>query len=164
MRVVSNTSPLSNLAIIGGLNLLERQFNAVVTPDAVSKELNRLEHPNARNALHQARQQGWLVEQVLTDSSFANVLSTNLDRGEAEAIALAIEIKSDWILMDEREGRLVARQAGLKVAGVVGVLLKARNAGQIASLQDEVRHLRKEARFFITQDPEIEILRLAGEA
>lgn len=164
MRVVSNTSPLSNLAIIGRLNLLGLQFESVCTPEAVSRELERLDHLNAQSALVHARRQGWLVEKRLAQHRFANVLLANLDRGEAEAIALAVELKSDWLLMDEREGRLIARQAGLKVIGVLGVLLKARKAGQIASLRDEVLHLRKKARFFISQDLEIDILQLAGEA
>jgi len=164
MRVVSNTSPLSNLAIIRRLNLLELQFHSVCIPEAISKELNYLQHSNAQRALSQARRKGWLVEKALTGSSFVNVLSGHLDRGEAEAIALAMETKTDWLLMDKREGRLVARQARLKVTGALGILLKAKKAGHIESLQDEVRNLRKEARFFITQDLEIEILQLAGEA
>ena len=163
MRVVSNTSPLSNLAIIGHLELLEEQFGMVWTPRAVSEELSRLTHGGAQEALSVARKSGWLKEQVLKSNNWAEVLSGQLDRGEAEAIALGMEMEADWVLMDERDGRLIARQAGLKVTGVVGVLLKAKQKGQIESLRREIHRLREEARFFIRKDLEAELLGVAGE-
>lgn len=163
MRVVSNTSPLSNLAIIGRLELLEDQFGTVWTPRAVSEELGRLEHRRAQEALLAARESNWLKEQRLENKNWAEVLSGQLDRGEAEAIALGMEMGADWVLMDERDGRLVARQAGLKVTGVLGVLLKAKQKGQLGSLQAEIHRLREEARFFIRKDLEAEILDAAGE-
>ena len=64
-----------------------------------------------------------------------------MDKGEAEAIALAVELKADYLLMDERNGRLAARQAGLPVTGVLGILLKAKLEGAIASLQKEIKAL-----------------------
>jgi predicted nucleic acid-binding protein len=44
--------------------------------------------------------------------------------GEAEAIALASELKADWTLLDERDGRRVAKSLGLKVTGILGILLR----------------------------------------
>jgi hypothetical protein len=61
-----------------------------------------------------------------SDANLVNLLTLELHRGEAEAIALALEIKADWLLMDEREGRAVARQLGLQVTGVLGVLLRGK--------------------------------------
>jgi len=44
MRVVSNTSPLSNLAIIGRLDLLKQRYGTVRIPPAVARELSALSH------------------------------------------------------------------------------------------------------------------------
>jgi uncharacterized protein len=65
--------------------------------------------------------------------------------------------------MDERDGRLMARQAGLHVTGVLGILMKAKLAGRIPSLQKEIEALRSQAHFFIKKDLELELLKEAGE-
>ena len=56
----------------------------------------------------------------------ARLLAADLDPGEAEAIALVLELSADLILLDERDGRSVAERAGLRVTGVIGVLLRAK--------------------------------------
>ena len=60
MEVVSNTSPLSNLAIIGRLDLLCEQLGPVTIPPGVRAELSRHPNPGARQILDQALQDGWL--------------------------------------------------------------------------------------------------------
>ena len=80
----------------------------------------------------------------------ARLLATTLDPGEAEAIALALEMSADLILMDERDGRSAAERAGLPVTGVLGVLLRAKNEGQIQLIKPEVDALRTRARFFLS--------------
>ena len=163
MRVVSDTSPLSNLAIIGRLELVQEQFGTIWSPGAVFHELSRLEHRQAREMLVAARQEGWLKELPLETRSVAQLLAGQLDQGEAEAIALASAIKADWLLIDEREGRQLARQAGLRVVGILGILMKAKLAGRIPSLQREIEALRDQARFFIGKNLEVEVLRSVGE-
>ncbi len=64
MRVVSNTSPLSNLAIIGRLELLQRRYGQILIPAEVASELAVLSHPTGACLLRSALAQGWLrVEQ-----------------------------------------------------------------------------------------------------
>ena len=60
MRVVSNTSPLSNLAIIGQLGLVREQLGNLLIPPAVHAELLRNPHPKACSALQGALQEGWI--------------------------------------------------------------------------------------------------------
>jgi len=72
-----------------------------------------------------------------------------LHRGEAEAIAMAAELKADMVLMDEQEGRQYATHAGLAVTGVLGILLRAKQVGQLTSLRREIQALRTKAHFFI---------------
>jgi predicted nucleic acid-binding protein len=91
------------------------------------------------------------------------LLGVDLDRGEAEAIALAVEVEADWILLDETDGRSAASRAGLRVTGILGILLRAKQRGEIVLLKPELDALRSRARFFIGVRLESEVLRLAGE-
>src|SRR6059036_3674285 len=119
MPAVSNTSPISNLACIGRLNLLHEQFSEVWIPEAVDKELRDVPHSTARKAIDEAKRAGWLQQRPEKNSRLVSLLMVELHRGEAEAIALALEAKPDRLLIDERHGRLMARQLGLSVTGVL---------------------------------------------
>ena len=108
MLVASNTSPISNLAIIGRLNLLRTQLHEIWIPGAVESELNQLPHAAALKEVQQAFQDGWIKPRKLQDDKVARLLKSTLDPGAAEAIALALEISADVVLLDEREGRAAA--------------------------------------------------------
>ena len=163
MRVVSNTSPISNLAIIGRLDLLRARYARVVIPSAVSSELLGLTHPAGRAAIETALREGWLVEESLPAETILAELRTALDPGEAEAIALAASTAADVLLLDERRGRLAARQHGLAVGGVLGELLHAKTAGRVPAVRGEIERLKREAHFFIDGRIEAFILGQAGE-
>lgn len=160
MLVASNTSPISNLAIIGRLNLLRSQFHEICIPGAV---LSKLYHPSAIQEIKQALRDGWIKPQVLRENQVAPLLVIDLDPGEAEAIALALELSANLILLDERDGRSAAERAGLRVTGVIGVLLRAKNNGQIPLIKPEVEALRNQARFFLSGQLQKKALELAGE-
>jgi len=163
MRAVSDTSPISNLAIIGRLPLLRSQFDEVWIPAAVFSELQA--HPDAASLkeIQEAVRDGWIKAITIAPSSLLNVLMRHLHRGEAEAITLAAEIGAEVVLIDEQEGRQYAVQAGLAVTGVLGILLLAKKNGQIPSLKPEIRALRARAGFFIAPTLEAKILGSAGE-
>lgn len=105
MLTVSNTSPILNLAIIEHLNLLPQQFEEVWIPKAVQEELRLDEDLPGSSIIRQALEDGWLKVKPIENAAFVQVLARDLDRGEAEAIVLAIEIGADRILLDEREAR-----------------------------------------------------------
>lgn len=90
-------------------------------------------------------------------------MANELDKGEAEAIALATEIQADVLLIDEREGRSFARQAGLPVRGVLGILIRAKAKAEIDSVRAEIEALRSRAGFFVAPSLEAEVLRNLGE-
>jgi len=163
MVVVSNTSPISNLALIERLELLRDQFECVWIPEAVRLELDRLRHPAAQALLKQARTEEWIQERSVQRRTVADLFAAELGRGEAEALTLALERNADLLLMDEREGRAVARQAGLTVRGVLGILLRAKATGKIVSVRAEIANLRQRARFFVAPALEAKILQGAGE-
>src|SRR5580658_6306688 len=123
MLAVSNTSPISNLAFIGHLNLLKLQFGTIWIPDAVAVELAAHPDPVALAAIQQAIRDQWIKTAAPQHSPLLSVLLSSLHKGEAEAIVLAGDLKADIVIIDEQEGRQLASQARLSVTGVLGVLL-----------------------------------------
>jgi predicted nucleic acid-binding protein len=160
-RVVSNTSPISNLAIIGRLDLLKRRYGVVRIPAAVAAELSVLRHPAAKTEITAALAEGWLVAQKTPPSS--PQLPFPLDAGETEAIGLAQATQADVVLMDERRGREAARHHGLAVGGVLGGLLHARQSGVLPNLRSEINRLRSDAGFFVAAEIERFIPSQAGK-
>ncbi|MCP4404840.1 MAG: DUF3368 domain-containing protein [bacterium] len=90
-------------------------------------------------------------------------LMLELDRGEAAAIALALESGITQILIDEADGRATAKAMGLQPIGVLGILLRAKHEGKIISLSEEMSRLRHDAGFFIAETLFQRLRQEAGE-
>ena len=163
MPTVSNTSPIFNLASIGHLNLLSEQFSEVWIPGAVEKELQGAPDETVRQAIDKAKTEEWLRPRSTSNSKLIKLLTLELHQGEAEAIALALEIQADHLLIDEREGRVMAGRLGLPVTGVLGILLRAKKMKRIKAIKAEIEALKNKALFFISRDLETAILTEAGE-
>ena len=163
MPVVSNTSPLFNLAAIGKLSLLRHAFAEILIPEAVLAELEPVREYPGVQAIHDAIAQGWIVVRVPQDVSKIRSLEQDLGRGEAAAIALALELKLRRILIDEREGSRTAEQSGLEPVGILGVLLRAKREGHLESVKEMMIVLRDEVGFYIRRDLFAKVLQLAGE-
>ncbi len=88
---------------------------------------------------------------------------SDLDRGESESIVLASELEADSILLDEKEGRNIARRANLKPLGVIGVLLEAKNKNFIKVISPYLDSLRQIAGFRIGDPLYRYALKLADE-
>ena len=149
MPVVSNTSPILNLAIINHLTLLRDQFNTIAIPPSVLEELRLGEELPGEVPIAAAIDGGWIKVEEVRDHTLVQVLKRDLDQGEAEAIALAVEMKVEWTLLDERDGRQIAKSLGLQVSGTIGILLKAKRNGQLASMQVVLDELQQKAGFYI---------------
>jgi predicted nucleic acid-binding protein len=163
MRAVSNTSPISNLAAIGRLRLLQSQLSEIWIPAAVSQELDAHPDPVALAAIRGAMGEAWIKQAPMPASRLADVLSLHLHRGEAETIALAADLEAEIVIVDEQEGRKVAVAMGLQVTGVLGILLRAKHLGEIPALKPEIESLRNRARFFIAPSLEAKLVAAAGE-
>ena len=157
MLAVSNTSPLSNLASIGRLDLLKDQFSDLLAPPAVAQELAAHPDPTALAALDVALRQ-WIRIVPPQESPLYGMLRRQVDSGEAEAIALAAELKAAIVIIDEQEGRALARQVGLSVTGTLGILLRAKRSGRLQVIRPEIQALRDRARFFLSSALEAEVL------
>ena len=147
MPVVSNTSPILNLAIVGHLDLMCQQFSQIQVPPAVLDELKTDEERPGSPAIRNAIAAGWIQVQSTSNKALVQLLKQTLDGGEAEAISLALELQAEWILLDERDGRKKAKALGLQVTGVLGILLRAKESGELSSLQPVIQELTASAGF-----------------
>jgi len=95
---------------------------------------------------------------MVNNEPFVQLLKQTLDRGEAKAIALSIELKADWTLLDEREGRKVAKSLGLNVTGILGILLRAKQLDELESLQPVIDDLVNKAGFRVAPELLAQIL------
>jgi len=166
MKVVSDASPIANLAAIGRLDLLRQQFASLLIPEAVAAELRAFSNAVASDAIRTGIADGWITVQAVaaTARPLVDLLSRELDPGEAEAIALATDSHADLVLIDEADGRDVATRLGLAVRGVLGVLLTAKRDGSLPSLAREISRLRSDAHFFIAAPLEARLLAAARES
>ncbi|BAU12233.1 hypothetical protein LEP3755_27620 [Leptolyngbya sp. NIES-3755] len=160
MIIVSNTTPLSELAKIDRLDLLHSLFTTILIPPAVYAELTTGDHP-ATIAIPVAT---WIETRSMNQVERIEQLlqSPGLDRGECAAIALAEELKADRLLMDERAGRKLAQTLGLPTIGTIGILLLAKEEGIVSEitplLNDLIDHGTWISPAFYQQ-----VLQMAGE-
>lgn len=147
MIVVSNTSPLITLARAGRLDLLHAVHGDIIIPDAVFNEITvaGAGEPGA----HDVATAAWIKRRPALNRQLVNALGLELDAGEAEAIALAMECQAHLILLDERMGRHAAQRMGLTVTGTLGVLIAAKDRGLLASMRPLLDALRADAGFWI---------------
>lgn len=158
MLTVSNTSPLLNLAIIDHLHLVKQQFQTLYIPEAVFIELRVNENLSGSSRLKIAIEEEWLKVKSVNNKPLIQLLRRELDQGESEAIALAIELEADLILLDEKEGRRIARSMDLTVTGILGIVLKSWHNGMVESIPELIIALRTQANFHISPALESKIL------
>ena len=138
--IVADTSPLVYLVLIDHIDILPRLFEAVLIPDAVQAELQSLLAPAAVQDWASALPSWVEVRQVLNlpdDAAFRS-----LGEGERAAIALALSIHADLVLIDERKGTQVAMNRGLEVTGTLGILQRAARRG-LLNLEDAFDRLKR---------------------
>jgi predicted nucleic acid-binding protein len=137
--VVADTAPLNYLVLIGQVDLLSALFGTVFIPEAVRDELRHAQTPKlAREWI--AEPPKW-IEIVASSAENVDAELDRLDEGERAAILVALRIRADLLLMDDREGVRVARSKGFAVTGTLGVLDLAANRGMIA-LADTLERLK----------------------
>lgn len=159
--VVSNTSPLTNLAAIGQFQLLHDLFEQIQIGRSVKSELfadNKI-WPGAI----ESERADWVKVHIVTDRHLVDALRLELDLGEAETIALALQLQADLVLLDEQAGRQAAQYLGLNVMGVVGLLMRAKQQNLLPEIRPLLEQLRQQAGFYLSQQVVLHALTLAGE-
>ena len=129
MLVVSDTTPIISLLKIDKLSLLPEMFEEILVPEAVYKELtaNSAFEEEAKIISHSS----FIKIREVSNMDNVQILqrATGLDKGESEAIILADEVDADLLLMDENQGRNVAKRMGINITGTIGILINAYQSG-----------------------------------
>lgn len=146
MIVVSDTTPLNYLILIESIHVLPVIFGRVYAPSAVIVELSHARSPGAVRIWASSPPE-WLTVQ---DPAHLDA-SLKLDAGETAAISLALELKADRVLIDERKGYKAVLQRGLKPASTLGVIEEASHRGLI-DFEATVERLEKETTFHVSEE------------
>jgi predicted nucleic acid-binding protein len=135
--IIADTGPINYLVLIENIDLLPVLFEKVILraeltdPDAPPSVRNWIADPPA-----------WLDVHETPSRQFDQTSMEGLDEGETAAIALAISLHADLLLMDDRKGVIVARGKGLRVTGTLGVLDLAAQRG-LVNFAQAVNRLRR---------------------
>jgi len=120
--VISDTSPLRYLILIEQAELLPGLYTEVLVPETVVTELSHAKSPAVVRDWVQHRPDWLKVVLPPVSPHISSIPLADLDAGERDAILLALHLKADLVLMDERDGVEEARRLGLTVTGTLGVL------------------------------------------
>ena len=129
--VVIDSSPLIGLAIVDGLAWLPKLFDVVFLPESVKQEVLPGKTARGEQAIAQAIAAGWLK---VWPETIAPQLEIDLDAGETDCINLGLShVDGVLMIMDERAGRAVAKEKGLRVIGTAAIIGLAQKQGLIPS-------------------------------
>ena len=148
--VISDSSTLIHLERIDRLELLKSFYARIIITPAVWREV--VEQGKGRTGAAEvanAHDAGWIEVISPAEDSLVKLLGRDLGDGEAEVIALAVERHADLVLIDEWEARRIADLYGLTKTGVVGILIRAKQEGEIDLLRTELDRLRDAGQFWI---------------
>lgn len=137
MIIVADASPLVALATCDCLDVLEQLFNEVKVSQTVYEEVTIGNKPGSDKLT--AYLQGKIVGLNLDNYIIGG---DSLDKGELTSIALYKHLQADYLLIDEKAGRKVAKLNHVKIIGSLGVLIEAKRKGIIPSLKPHVEILR----------------------
>lgn len=147
--IISDASCLIALENIDQLGILKKLYGQIVTTQTVATEFG--------NQLPD-----WIQIQNPDDLLLVEGLEVSLDKGEASAIALAIEVKNCTLIVDDLAARKFAAQLKIEITGTLGILVKAQKSGVLPALRPVMEQL-KAVNFRISEKVEQEIYRQTGE-
>jgi len=147
--IISDTSCLIILTKIGELDLLRQLYKTVTITQDILLECGE-------------NLPDWIEVQHVKDNYRQQLLEMQIDKGEASAIALALETADNIVILDDWKARKVAERLGLSVTGTLGVIIKARNSGIIPTIKPYLNKIR-ETNFRISEELEQIALKEANE-
>lgn len=118
--VISDASTVIGLLNIGNLALLQALYSRVEITSVVSQEIG------------ESLPTWFVINDDYSKDTYQSMVPI-LDKGEASAIALALNYANSLLIIDERKGRRQAMQLGLQVTGLVGIIVRAKKEGVIPS-------------------------------
>lgn len=162
--VVIDSSVLITLAAGEQFQLLREFYSTIHIPPEVWNETNATPKAFGVKEVLQAKGEGSLVVQSPRDLAKVSSLPFNLQPGETEALALALEMPGSLLLVDDAQGRKAAAALGIAYTGTLGVLLRAKAGGRIPALRPVLGLLATRTTFWLSPAVESAALKQAGES
>ncbi len=147
--ILSDTSCIILLDKIGELKLLHTLFGQVIVTQEIADEFKK-ELPF------------WFIIKEPTNKTYQKILEASLDKGEASAIAFAIEQTDCLLIIDDFKGRKYAEQLGIKITGTLGVIIEAKLSGCIESVKPLLDKIKR-TDFRLTEELEKRAIEKANE-
>ena len=147
--IIADTSCFIILCKIGELDILKKLYGSVIITNEVANEYNT-KFPD------------WVEIKTVADIHRQQILEIQVDKGEASAIALALEIADSVVILDDYKARKIAETLGLDVTGTIGVIIKAKHSGLIQSIKPLIDKIKK-TDFRMTTELENQALKEAEE-
>jgi len=161
--VISDTSAITNLAAIHNLQLLLQLYSQVMIPEAVYRELADIDPPVPGTL--EVQRASWLEVREIVNREVVECLQdeVRLDSGESEAIALALELNADLLLIDERRGRAKADRLGVRITVLLGILVEAKQKNLIVAVKPLIDELIAKSEFRVSSALYSQILNVVDE-
>ena len=128
--VISDTSVLIILSNISELDLLHEVYGEIYTTEIIAQEFGE-------------PLPAWIKIEAVKDEKYLTYLTTQVDKGEASAMAVATQFEEVLLLMDDLKARKFAEQLKLKVTGVMGILVNAKKEGKIPAIKPLIEKVNK---------------------
>ena len=139
-NVICNTSPLLYLHQVSQLELLPNLYGTVIVPSAVEKELHA-GHERGVN-VPEVSAIDWIQIRAPMEGNLLPAV-VDLGRGEAEVIALGLELEGSLLVLDDQLARRIAKLNRLSFTGTIGVLVRAKLKGFLPSVRPVLKELKK---------------------
>ncbi len=129
--VIADTSCFIILTKVNELELLRQVYGQVKTTVDIAIEFGEVLHD-------------WVIVNMVADSERQQALERQIDRGEASAIALALESPNSTVILDDYKARQVAKGLGIKFTGTIGIIMRAKHKGIILSIKPIFRKNKRD--------------------
>jgi predicted nucleic acid-binding protein len=128
--VIADTSCFITLSNINELDLLQKVYSNVITTPDIAKEFGE-SLPD------------WIILKSPSDLQKQQILELQIDKGEASAITLALEMPESLVILDDLQARSMAQQLGINITGTLGVVVKAKLNGIIPSIKPFLNKIKQ---------------------
>jgi len=150
MIVVSDMTPLHYLILIGCDDILPRLYERIFTASAVIKEMDDPNTPQVGRDWASWLPEWLHVQQPAVLEDIPRLGRGRRGAGEKSAIALALELQADIVLMDDKKAIQEAQRRGLRPVRMLTVLDAAAEHGLVPDLSAVLDHLEQKTPFYVS--------------
>lgn len=146
MIIFSDTTPIIALSSIAQLDLLPTLFNEIYVVEEVVEECAI----GGKIIVPDLTKLDWVNVVESKDIKDQNSFLKELDKGEKHTLNMAFHQNADYVIIDEKIARNVAEYMGISVTGTLGVLLKAKQQGEISSFSKYALAMQEQGIYYNT--------------